>query len=471
ISALLNYDRRNETEIIKNDKSRRKIFALSLVCGVAGTALLITGNLPTGTLGSVLIVMFLYGFFISFSSGVPAFFDKRPRIKYAKTHLLVYRSLASKLNTTGVTMATISLLITATLLCEGAGFIFNTIFERRDARATNHDLYIYSEETETGFEAYKEYISAHIPVRESREYTLYNGETGAISKWLEETVPNYLSDNDRDLLLKMSDYAALRKMLGFPEARLEPGAYIIHCMDYLKNKMENYHAPLTLGGQTLAKGAVYTEEFSQWDGNGENFILAVPDEMAENLTPAAKIYALMTVEPVRGEKFTALRAIQDAQYEARLSETPAPPYYSVQSKAAIRENTAFMNAVFVFPLFYLSIVLTMTAATILTIQLLSEAGRYRKQYALLRSQGMDARDMNRSLRRQFALFYAMPALPPVLICLTFMLAQIGTLDAGVILNRAHAWGIIGLTLAVFFVIYLIYIAASYISFKRSVLPE
>ncbi|MDR1663447.1 MAG: FtsX-like permease family protein, partial [Clostridiales bacterium] len=31
ISALLNYDRRNETEIIKNDKSRRKIFALSLV--------------------------------------------------------------------------------------------------------------------------------------------------------------------------------------------------------------------------------------------------------------------------------------------------------------------------------------------------------------------------------------------------------------------------------------------------------
>ena len=39
----------------------------------------------------------------------------------------------------------------------------------------------------------------------------------------------------------------------------------------------------------------------------------------------------------------------------------------------------------VFPLFYLALVLTMVAATILTIQQLSETGRYRRQFELLQN--------------------------------------------------------------------------------------
>jgi uncharacterized membrane protein len=48
----------------------------------------------------------------------------------------------------------------------------------------------------------------------------------------------------------------------------------------------------------------------------------------------------------------------------------------------------------------------------------------------------------------------------------------GTLfDPGVVESLAHLWSMIGLTLGVFFTIYLVYIAASYSSFKRNVLPE
>ena len=42
-----------------------------------------------------------------------------------------------------------------------------------------------------------------------------------------------------------------------------------------------------------------------------------------------------------------------------------------------------MSAMVVFPLYYLALVLTMTAATILTVQQLSETDRYRGQFALL----------------------------------------------------------------------------------------
>jgi hypothetical protein len=79
--------------------------------------------------------------------------------------------------------------------------------------------------------------------------------------------------------------------------------------------------------------------------------------------------------------------------------------------------------------------------------------------------------MNRALRRKFALFYAMPTIPPVVICLIFMRWMGTTFDAGTIVSLWHLWGMIGLTLGIFFAIYLIYIAASYSSFKRNVLPE
>ena len=51
----------------------------------------------------------------------------------------------------------------------------------------------------------------------------------------------------------------------------------------------------------------------------------------------------------------------------------------------------------------------MTAATILTVQQLSETDRYRGQFALLRKLGMDRREMRRALGCQFAIYYAMPA--------------------------------------------------------------
>lgn len=74
----------------------------------------------------------------------------------------------------------------------------------------------------------------------------------------------------------------------------------------------------------------------------------------------------------------------------------------------------------VFPLYYLALVLAMTAATILTVQQLSETDRYRRQFELLRKLGMDGTEMGRALRRQFALYYAMPVLPAGIIGVAFV---------------------------------------------------
>ena len=133
------------------------------------------------------------------------------------------------------------------------------------------------------------------------------------------------------------------------------------------------------------------------------------------------------------------------------------------------ENAA-SYAMIVFPLYYLALVLTMVAATILTIQQLSEAGRYRRQFELLRKLGMDRREMKRALGRQFAVYYAMPAVPPLLIGVPFIAGLGGLLDPGVLAGPAQVAAIVGVALGLFLLIYLTYILMAYTSMKRTVLP-
>jgi len=99
IYDLIYFDRLNENAALAKSGRRKKIFSASIVFGVAGTLLLLTRSLPTGILGAACIIVFLYGFFLSFSSGVPAWFYRRPGRKYQGQTLLIFRTLSAKLNT------------------------------------------------------------------------------------------------------------------------------------------------------------------------------------------------------------------------------------------------------------------------------------------------------------------------------------------------------------------------------------
>ena len=144
---------------------------------------------------------------------------------------------------------------------------------------------------------------------------------------------------------------------------------------------------------------------------------------------------------------------------------------TLYSKADQETEAASMSAMVVFPLYYLALVLTMTAATILTVQQLSETDRYRGQLALLRKLGMDRREMRRALGCQFAIYYAMPALPPALIAVPFLLNLGGAVEPGTMTGIYHPAAITALALGLFCLIYLFYILMAYTSLKRNVLPQ
>lgn len=146
-------------------------------------------------------------------------------------------------------------------------------------------------------------------------------------------------------------------------------------------------------------------------------------------------------------------------------------YGTIFSKAGVEGENATLYATIVFPLYYLALVLTMASATILTIQQLSESGRYHRQFALLQKLGMDRLEMARPLGRQFAIFYTMPAIPPLFIGIPFVVGLFSLLHPGVLPGPGQIFAIVGVALGLFLLIYLIYILMAYTAMKRNVLPD
>ena len=463
IYDLIYFDRRNEGAVVKTGRGRRVAFVLSIVLGVVGTALLMIPNLALAVAGAGCVIVSLFGFFLSFASGVPAFFDKRPARKFKGQNLLVFRTLTAKLGAMGVLMATISLIFTATLISEGTGLVFRGLFEGRAAESACFDLYVAFEGENKNPEPYLNYIAEQIPVERSLLYQVYLTDSPTVRDYVESQTVYYYYNYDQDPVLRWSDYAALRSIAGYPAVESEPGRYLIHCMAYLEEPLRNYGQPVTLGGITLSPGSVYTEHLYQSYGvaNGRGYILVVPDEAADGLPVHHLAYAAKTAQPVPYEDFYNLTDLAD---KAALE-------WQVATRAQAEAEAAAQTALIVFPLYYLALALTMTAATILTIQQLSEADRYKRQFQLLQKLGMDRRGMAKALRTQFAIYYALPAVPPVLIGVPFIVHLARAPEPGVMVGASSPAAIVGIALALFFLIYGVYILLAYTSLKRNVLPE
>ena len=465
IHDLIYADRLNEGVVIQTGKKRRWIFGASIALGVVGTFLIMVRNLAIATAGAGCLILFLFGFFLSFASGVPAFFDRRPARKYKGQNLLVFRTLTAKLATMGVLMAAISMIFTATLISEGSGLVFRGLFEGRAAENTCFDLYIGMEGADRDYSLYQDYIREHIPVEQSISYPVCCSGSAQVQDYIETRTAYYNYGYEQDPVLRWSDYAALRSIAGYRTVELKEGQYLIHCMTYLEGSLKAYKEPLNLGGVALQLGGIYTEPFSQGSENGRGYILVVPDKAAEGLSVHHSAYAAKTAEPVPYEDYYNLTIVMDKIWEGTGFGD------QITTRAQEEAEVASQTALCVFPLFYLALALTMTAATILTIQQLSETERYQRQFQLLQKLGMDRHEMAKALSRQFAIYYALPAVPPVLIGVPFILHLAHAPEPGVMVGISSPESITAISLGIFFLIYAIYILLAYTSLKRNVLPK
>lgn len=465
IGELIYMDRYNEKELDLDSKKRRMLFALSLVSGVVGTCLLITYQAALSLIGAFAILFFLFTFYINFSSGISAYFEKREKKKYGGNTLYVFRSLTSKVGSLGITLSVISILLTTTLIAMGTGLSFNHLFMRNAELETAHSIYIGSEMED--FSDYQAVVAESFPLRSEWQYNIHKLPGDTVTQYVDDYRDGFRA-YEYDTVMAFSDYSKLREMLGYEAVSLPEGEYIVQCLDYLAQPFEQYDEAVQFGTTTLTKGAVYDETFTQqnWSGNGSGFILVVPDEIATALPVSHSAYAVMTEAPVTLAEYGALNDIRFDRSETNSSAD----YDMIYAKEIVKEQNASLYAMIVFPLFYVALVLLIVSATVLAIQILSEMKHYQEQYAILHMLGAEKKFLNSALRRQLAVYYILPTFPAVVISSIFVFFLCLAFDPGVFLGIAPIVQIVGVTLFLFFAVFAIYIAASYINLKRNVLP-
>ena len=476
-------------------------------------------------------VIGIYCFYIGLASMLSVYLRRKGVGTYKKQNVFILRQLASKLHTMRFTMGTISLLLCVALLGGSIAMMFAKYQDRVVQNVLPFDVIIYNQDAEYRFEEEEKIVEQNTGIQKDLIYNIYHTDDKDMIHYLAmhnaAFAGEYLYEDgsfnlsqfekhnwayyDYDTYMLESDYNELRNMLGLPSISLDNQEYTIQVKprvaEYLGDDIKA--RTIEMGSVELRLSEVYTDDFSQNGHNGADFVIVVPDAVKNNLIPYYSIYAARLSEEPSDElqeelnKFARNKTGQMSEDEymaemERMIETGASPeeieafeereqllvFAGISMKAigsdqiismagdtmvqtTTRQETMFAVASIIFPTVYIGLVFLCIALTILAVQQLSDSGKYRFRYDVLRKLGLSERQIDGVVLKQLLIYYMIPALFAV------VLSSGISIFAGnqfVVYTGAAGSGLYyyGLSLIIFFGVYLLYFIATYVGFVRNV---
>lgn len=127
----------------------------------------------------------------------------------------------------------------------------------------------------------------------------------------------------------------------------------------------------------------------------------------------------------------------------------------------------YMLASLMVPLFYIGLVFVCVAVTVLSVQQVSDAGKYRYRYDVLSKLGLNRSKTDRLILKQLTAYYLCPALLAVVISGKMILFASDRFIMMTGVPVPVGW-FFAKSVGLFFGIYLVYFMLTYIEFKRNV---
>ncbi len=501
---LLRYKDNNEKLFIRNTSAGIIIFCISILCGAAGIWFfsLPSGNISDVFWGFLLAILCQLCLFIGLPPVLHNTFGKNKRWKYGKTHVFLYRLLTSKINNVSMALGAIATLFTLSIACIGIGTSFyQTTNQHVDLEA--FDISILHKGEEYDFSQYSEYLSDTSSLDSSYIYNVYTGYNEQFMSFRNEALSDYFyeigkddspedyltSENRYDAFMKYSDYCVLREMLGYEKVDMEENEFIIHCMPYLGESYKKYvsdGSTLMMAGQNLSCAGVYTEPFSQYGGygNGQEYILIIPDNVVNSLKVAYSLYVANMEESISGGYFSDLQSrfntlkliplnISKSDEEGYMTRLIYSDTDYISGKYATQSTS--QSIILILPLFYLALIVSIIGTVILAVQLLSENDKNTRHYNMLKVLGMENTALLNTLRKHILIYYALPVIPAIILgggLISVIAYTFFTISFDVpVINSIHALtaSTVAITVAFFLIIYCIYGVVIYISMKRDIL--
>lgn len=494
---LLYFDRQHDKKMISGKATGLASFVGSALVGLAGIGVMVHKPIGDGydtLVGLLFLVLFLFGFFISIPALLTMRLDKRDAWKYSKNRLVVFRAFTSKLQSMSIVMGVLSIVFMLAITLMGTGIGVNMI-ANRSIDLNVFDILILHQGAEPDFSAYNKGIGELADVRASHSYEIYTDSSNTFHTIRDRVVEQVgrpalqYTEFLNDTYMLQSDYQELRNMLGYEPVALAKNCYYLHCVPVLKESFEDYgavHSTSKIAGSTLAAGDIFTEPFSQADayGNGQDYIVIVPDAAVNHLKVLYSLYAVTTDTPLSSDDLQSLtEQYSNVAMLDRNTVTYSPGSMAgigtalreagtdyIQGKWAQKETLAQLYSLLVC-FFYLALILEITGAAVLATQVLGDSDKKKRQNQILRQLGMRERQITKLGNRQLALLFTFPIIPALIISVILVFASLQAMQLDTYslpIFNGGLWTIqaIGITLLLFASLYGLYYIGARISQKR-----
>ena len=485
IHDLLYLEKKNEEKIWKRKKYRNILFIIFVILGITGLYLcdhaFVIADDPSmvGYLGIsiLLLIISIYGITFTLGDFIPAFINKRRKIKYSKDNLFVAKNFEAKSRTIGFALGTLSLLITLTLVCMNMSFVMKDAFENNIEQQAPYDILVegmYSdvEESWTGRQdnrkkawEYIDYIHENYEIEDELHYQILTLQDHQVVKHIKDIGNNGLYDYDT--YLKVSDYNKLLEMLGEKPINLKENEYFVTgdktVQKYLK-EIEKENDDITINGKTLSLKSTTIENFRLGWSTGNSFLIVIPDSIAKNMQIVTELYAFDTKEETKELDNTKLKKI--GFYEFKDGDTYFS-YFPVTVRGYYESSNRTAMTIFSFSLLYISFIFITVVGTILSIQTLSDSTKNKYQYRLLKKLGVEDSKIKKTIRKQITANFLFPIIYPIIISIVTAFS-VNRLFYAVTSASMNYLITILITIGIFLIIYGIYYIATYITFKNNI---
>lgn len=426
----------------QNEKQFVRRLPLSIVLTAAGLVLmgvaywrLIRDGFPMDNsmqggfiITTIMVAVGTFVFFYGLAGTLTALLTHMRGFYWRDLHMFTTRQIASRVNTTALSMGVIALILFLAMTAMTTGMSICNTLNAMVEKGTPYSASIsvlptdpVADPIDLEAEAAKvgidlSAVGSHATVRIAVIPSELEGATSTfqrISELTGETIPKGFEHAMVGEVVSLSDYNAARALLGMEPVSLADGQYLLLCnMDqvepFVNGGLEKGFS-VTVGDVTLtpARATVIDDASAvlQDNGLGANpgtFVVA--DDLAASLPTYQQVIDVMYAGPTE-EGDAALKGLEERLSDS-LGERSA--LTTVDTVTSVLADGTTATGLISYMAIYIGFVLVIACAAILAIQQLSNASDSAGSYRTLSELGCSERLIFGSLRAQVAIAFALP---------------------------------------------------------------
>lgn len=221
-----------------------------------------------------------------------------------------------------------------------------------------------------------------------------------------------LAHQDKETLIKLSDYNRLAKLYNKKELTLKDNEYVIianyKMMADIRNIALKNNTKLTINSKNYyPKYQECQDGFIELSGSATNTgVIILPDNALESIPPYKNILAANYQAGTKEEK----ENVEDIVSTIINNHFNKDTLLSYNTKIDIYASSIGLGAMVTFVGLYLGIIFLISSAAILALKELSESTDNKERFNMLRKIGTDEKMINKALFNQIAVFFLFPLL-------------------------------------------------------------